>query len=667
MRNIMILMNKNIIAKIIFIFISVSALTYAIVMIATFPRWVIDDAFILFRYAENFANGGEINWNLGENPTEGYTGIALLTLIAIAMKVGISPILATHIIGIFFFFCGGIFLLLILRGFNIGSVVALSLYFTAPFMPIHAWSGLETTMFTTLVLFSIYAFTSKRQGLFIFSILSLSFTRPEGVLLSIILLSLFRPITLNLLLLYILPCSLYFIWRWAYYGQLLPNTFYAKYIATGFVSENVSSLRELSQVYLIKPALLGLICITWSSVKMNKRIIIGVAIFSAIAIVNYLSCELVMNYSYRFFIPFYVLVVLTVGGILARTKVDLKVVLLVALLIVPQVTQGRKRIGKIKEYAKTHYNMLQEEHIEAGKFLRDNIPPEEWIIVHSDAGSIPYYSKLKTVDFGRLNNEYLARNYPYLETKQHFSKVRISSKEKKKESDVQDEIKVEYHFEEIVDYFYSFNAGAIVFTSYDFDRVSHGPEARHIIEDNRFTHYALVKKFRSNARRGYFQFVYVHNDLAESIKIDEEALNGRNLISEVTISKDIRQGDRTSNHVSQMEPTSLGDKQKPHELAEETFDIESKSPEEIWEIAHTGKVPWQRIEYYKKLLILYPDHQYVPQALFMIGFVYAEELKELDEARKAFEELIEKYPESEITESAKWMLENLDKPYPKFD
>lgn len=29
---------------------------------------------------------------------------------------------------------------------------------------------------------------------------------------------------------------------------------------------------------------------------------------------------------------------------------------------------------------------------------------------------------------------------------------------------------------------------AIVFTSYDFNRVSHGPETLHIIEDNRFTH-----------------------------------------------------------------------------------------------------------------------------------------------------------------------------------
>ena len=37
----------------------------------------------------------------------------------------------------------------------------------------------------------------------------------------------------------------------------------------------------------------------------------------------------------------------------------------------------------------------------------------------------------------------------------------------------------------------------------------------------------------------------------------------------------------------------------------------------------------------------------------MIGFVYAEELRDLDEARKEFKELIEKYPESEITGSTK--------------
>ncbi|MGD1048590.1 MAG: hypothetical protein ABR899_07560, partial [Candidatus Krumholzibacteriaceae bacterium] len=50
------------------------AVAYAIHSTATSPRWVVDDSFILFRYADNLANHGELNWNLGEKPVEGYTG-----------------------------------------------------------------------------------------------------------------------------------------------------------------------------------------------------------------------------------------------------------------------------------------------------------------------------------------------------------------------------------------------------------------------------------------------------------------------------------------------------------------------------------------------------------------------------------------------------------------
>ncbi len=63
----------------------------------------------------------------------------------------------------------------------------------------------------------------------------------------------------------------------------------------------------------------------------------------------------------------------------------------------------------------------------------------------------------------------------------------------------------------------------------------------------------------------------------------------------------------------------------------------------------------------------YPEHKYAPQALFMIGFVYAEEVMDLVQARRVFDELLKKYPDSEVAESAKWMIENLDQPHPKFE
>jgi len=47
------------------------------------------------------------------------------------------------------------------------------------------------------------------------------------------------------------------------------------------------------------------------------------------------------------------------------------------------------------------------------------------------------------------------------------------------------------------------------------------------------------------------------------------------------------------------------------------------------------------------------------QAQFMIGFIYSEELKNYDEAEKAFNDLLQHYPNSELVESAHWMIAHM--------
>jgi peptidyl-prolyl cis-trans isomerase C len=74
-----------------------------------------------------------------------------------------------------------------------------------------------------------------------------------------------------------------------------------------------------------------------------------------------------------------------------------------------------------------------------------------------------------------------------------------------------------------------------------------------------------------------------------------------------------------------------------------------------------GEVPNvdERIAAYRNVVTGYPESEYAPQALFMVGFVESEEKRDYDQAEKAFKELLVKYPSSELTSSAKWMLENM--------
>jgi peptidyl-prolyl cis-trans isomerase C len=111
----------------------------------------------------------------------------------------------------------------------------------------------------------------------------------------------------------------------------------------------------------------------------------------------------------------------------------------------------------------------------------------------------------------------------------------------------------------------------------------------------------------------------------------------------------------------------LREEYKPVNFVREEIIETTRTPEQLWEIAQEEEVNYTRIQYYRNLVNKYPDHKYAPQALFMIGFVYAEEVMNLVQARRVFKELLEKYPDSEVAESAEWMIENLNKSHPKFE
>ncbi len=115
------------------------------------------------------------------------------------------------------------------------------------------------------------------------------------------------------------------------------------------------------------------------------------------------------------------------------------------------------------------------------------------------------------------------------------------------------------------------------------------------------------------------------------------------------------------------EIAALRKEYEPKNFVREDIINTTRTPEELWEIAQEEDANYTRIQYYRNLVNKYPDHKYAPQALFMIGFVYAEEVMDLVQARRVFDELIKKYPDSEVAESAKWMIDNLNKAHPKFE
>jgi peptidyl-prolyl cis-trans isomerase C len=90
----------------------------------------------------------------------------------------------------------------------------------------------------------------------------------------------------------------------------------------------------------------------------------------------------------------------------------------------------------------------------------------------------------------------------------------------------------------------------------------------------------------------------------------------------------------------------------------------ARTPADVFKEAQAAVNPKDRIDLYKKLVQRFPNDSVSVQARFMIGFTYAEDLDDYEAAKDAFEEFIRLYPNSELVGSARWMIDNMEKPPP---
>ncbi len=86
-------------------------------------------------------------------------------------------------------------------------------------------------------------------------------------------------------------------------------------------------------------------------------------------------------------------------------------------------------------------------------------------------------------------------------------------------------------------------------------------------------------------------------------------------------------------------------------------------------IYQMGKIPnlshadaaKKAVDYYQKFYAQFANSENAPKALFMIGFMRANDLNDYDSARISYNEFLKKYPEHELAPSVKMELDNLGK------
>jgi len=230
--------------------------------------FIQDDAFISFRYVQNFINGRGLVFNPGER-VEGYTNFLWIMLLSLFTRLGFNIIAISKLLGIA---SGWVALFLLYRisarfllganeapepdrwsnghpgghghkasppGWYLALAPPLLLALNGSFA---YWSisGLETTFFTMAVLLSVYGYFTNEKLAVVSAAIS-SLIRPEGVLVFSILMAhkfLFQRDSLKDCLSYVIGFMVlllpFLLFKISYYGDLLPNPFYAK---TGFSAE----------------------------------------------------------------------------------------------------------------------------------------------------------------------------------------------------------------------------------------------------------------------------------------------------------------------------------------------------------------------------------------------------------------------------------------------
>jgi hypothetical protein len=331
-------------------------------------RWICDDAFITFRYADNWISGHGLVYNAGER-VEAYTHFLWLCLIALFRRLGSDPVIASECMGLFAFVATlGVYAVISWRIFQKTApllpmtVMALVLHYD---FTIWATGGLETSLFTLLVatgflLAAEWRTTHPMRPVLAGLALTLAlFTRLDAAIFYFAVLAFIliethseRPSLRNTLRCFVhfnLATVILFIpylaWKEFYYGQILPNTYYAKSAGASYYTQGFNYLWLYFRAYvssLLFIAGIGLI-LTILLRKQARRLLSDSAerslLLAVVMVLGYgvfFIARVGGDFMYaRFLHPIIPLIYLTIEIVIGHVLVGRKWIRLAALLVIP--------------------------------------------------------------------------------------------------------------------------------------------------------------------------------------------------------------------------------------------------------------------------------------------------------------------------------------------
>lgn len=251
-----------------------------------------DDAYISFRYAQHLGTGSGLTWNPGEDPTEGFTNLLLVLVLAPTSGLGFDPLAVTRALSLLALMTTCLLIFIAAYrwlGVSHGGALVAGLVFSiVPAAQLLVLSGMETVLFTALLAgASLAGVRLIRLGgvlpAFFFALLGFAayLTRPEGALivpaLMVGLLATWRTLkatrwkvflglaTLTALIL------IHLVWRIQTFDSLLPNPYYLKSASVLITASGATSVVVFIASFAVA-TLAALATITcWHSSGLSAR------------------------------------------------------------------------------------------------------------------------------------------------------------------------------------------------------------------------------------------------------------------------------------------------------------------------------------------------------------------------------------------------------------
>lgn len=440
-------------------------LLIGLVLLAWHNRFVQDDAFISFRYAENLANGHGLVWNAGQGSVwndgervEGYTNFLWVVALAGLIRAGVDPLMGSYILGLLCF-VGTLIatckLAYVVSGSRATALLAVALLGTNYTFSSYATGGLETQLqaflaTTALAMICQAGLAGKLGSLAalrlsgLFAALALVRLDSAVIVLPIVIMALTlimrTPGTtrhrLHESALLLLPATLivagWFCWKLVYYGHVLPNTFFVKVGAQTSIGQGLRYVLTffVSYLHLI---FVGLLVLRSRIVARHPN--------SKLILFNILSVTLWLAYvafvggdfmEFRFIVPvmpaIYALLAFIISELIVSRALRIAAVALCLTASIwhlatfkhhPGIESIDMLAGHVAAQGKGWTNIgrkLFEAFGQAGDVS----------IAVTPAGAIPYYSRLPCVDMLGLNDRWIARHgMPIGSASGHFKMATI--------------------------------------------------------------------------------------------------------------------------------------------------------------------------------------------------------------------------------------------------